>query len=90
MFGSRYDYWKLSAGVSHYKKIPPFGSIYYNAFAGKTYGKVPYMLLDIAPGNEIYYYNKYAFNLMNRYEYVHDKYTGINFSFAGKTPTSSR
>ena len=37
------------------------------------------MMLDIAPGNEIYYYNKYAFNLMNRYEYLHDKYAGINF-----------
>jgi len=37
------------------------------------------MLLDVAPGNEIYYYNKYAFNLMNRYEYVQDKYMGINF-----------
>ena len=37
------------------------------------------MLLDIAPGNEIYYYNRYAFNLMNRYEFIHDKYAGINF-----------
>ncbi|MBL7697995.1 MAG: carboxypeptidase-like regulatory domain-containing protein [Chitinophagaceae bacterium] len=79
MFGSRYNYHKLSAGVSHYKKVPPFGSIYYNVFAGKTFGKLPYMLLDIAPGNEIYYYNKYAFNLMNRYEFVHDKYAGVNF-----------
>jgi hypothetical protein len=79
MFGSKYDYWKMSVGVSHYKKVPPFGSIYYNLFAGRTFGKLPYMLLDIAPGNEIYYYNKYAFNLMNRYEFVHDKYTGVNF-----------
>ena len=37
------------------------------------------MLLDIAPGNEIYYYNKYAFNLMNRYEFLHDQYAGVNF-----------
>jgi hypothetical protein len=79
IFGSQYDYSKLSAGVSHYKKVPPYGSIYYNIFAGRTFGTLPYMLLDIAPGNEIYYYNKYAFNLMNRYEYVQDKYIGINF-----------
>lgn len=78
-FKSRFDYSKLSAGVSHYKKIPPLGSIYYNVFGGQTFGKLPYMLLDIAPGNEIYYYNRYAFNLMNRYEFVHDKYGGINF-----------
>jgi hypothetical protein len=79
VFSSHYDYTKLSAGVSQFKKVPPFGSIYYNVFAGKTFGTLPYMLLDIAPGNEIYYYNMYAFNLMNRYEFVHDRYAGINF-----------
>ena len=47
--------------------------------AGKTFGTVPYIFLDIAPGNELYYYNKYAFNMMNRYEFIHDKYAGINF-----------
>lgn len=79
ILSSNYDYSKLTGSISDYKKIAPFGSIYYNVFAGKTYGTLPYMLLDIAPGNEIYYYNKYAFNLMNRYEYLHDKYAGVNF-----------
>jgi hypothetical protein len=79
VFKSTYDYTKLTGGVSDYIKIAPYGSIYYNFFGGKTYGTLPYMLLDIAPGNEIYYYNKYAFNLMNRYEFLHDKYAGINF-----------
>ena len=36
------------------------------------------MLLSVAPGNEIYYYNKYAFNLMNRFEYIADQYAGLN------------
>ena len=76
---SSYDYTKLSASISDYSKIPPYGSIYYNIFGGKTYGTLPFMLLDVAPGNEIYYYNKYAFNLMNRFEYLHDRYAGINF-----------
>src|SRR5205814_2949225 len=39
----------------------------------------PYMFLDIAPGNELYYYDPYAFNMMNRWEFVHDKYAGIYF-----------
>jgi hypothetical protein len=78
VFKSKYTYDKLSASISDYSKIPPFGNIYYNVFAGRTYGTLPYMLLDVAPGNEIYYYNKYAFNLMNRYEYLHDRYAGIN------------
>ena len=79
VFKSNYNYSKLNGSISDNMQIAPFGSIYYNLFAGKTFGTVPYMLLDIAPGNEIYYYNKYAFNLMNRYEYLHDEYAGLNF-----------
>ena len=79
VFKSGFDYSKISGGVSQYKKIPPFGSIYYNVFGGRTFGTLPYMLLDIAPGNDISYYNMYAFNLMNRYEYVHDRYACVTF-----------
>jgi hypothetical protein len=79
VLNSSYDYTKLAASISDSKKIPPLGTIYYNVFAGKTYGTLPYLFLDVAPGNEIYYYNKYAFNMMNRYEFVNDRYVGINF-----------
>lgn len=75
---SKYDYSKISGGISNLRKIPPFGNFYWNVFGGKTFGTLPYMLLDVAPGNEIYYYNKFAFNLMNRYEYIHDRYVGFN------------
>jgi len=75
---SGYDYHRLEGSISDYRTIPPFGSLYYNVFAGKTFGVLPYMFLDIAPGNEIYYYNMYAFNMMNRYEFVHDRYAGFN------------
>jgi hypothetical protein len=69
VFNSSYDYTKVSVSISDYIKIAPYGSIYYNVFGGKTFGTLPFMLLDNAPGNEIYYYNRYAFNLMNRFEY---------------------
>jgi hypothetical protein len=75
---SSYNYIKISASVYDYLKIPPFGSLYYNVFAGRTFGTLPYMLLDIHPGNELYYYNKYAFNMMNKYEFISDRYAGIN------------
>lgn len=78
VFKSQNDYHKVSGGVSDNVKVAPFGNLYYNVFGGKTFGTLPYMLLDIAPGNEIYYYNRYAFNMMNRYEYIHDRYAGIN------------
>ncbi|MEO5564324.1 MAG: DUF5686 family protein, partial [Chitinophagaceae bacterium] len=76
---SNYNYTKISGSVSDYIKIPPLGSISFQVYGGKTFGTLPYVLLDIAPGNELYYYNKYAFNMMNKYEFIHDKYAGINF-----------
>ena len=78
IFGSSYDYTKIHAGISDYIKLAPYGSLYYNFYGGKVFGTIPYMLLEVPPGNEIYYYNKYAFNLMNRYEYITDRYAGFN------------
>ncbi len=78
ILNSGYSYSKATFSISDYLKIPPIGTIYYGAYAGKLWGTLPYMLLNIAPGNEIYYYNKYAFNLMNRYEYIFDEYGGFN------------
>jgi hypothetical protein len=78
VFKSSYNYTKVSASISDYFKIPPFGNMSWLIYGGKTFGTLPYTLLDIAPGNEMYYYNKYAFNMMNRWEFIHDKYAGIN------------
>ncbi|MCC7400577.1 MAG: carboxypeptidase-like regulatory domain-containing protein [Chitinophagaceae bacterium] len=78
---SGFDYFKISGSVSDYIKIPPYGSFSFNVYAGRTFGTLPYVFLDIAPGNELYYYNSYAFNTMNRYEFIHDKYAGINLDY---------
>jgi hypothetical protein len=78
VFRSSYNYTKLSANLSDNFKIPPFGNISWYIYGGKTFGTLPYTLLDVAPGNELYYYNQYAFNMMNRWEFIHDKYAGIN------------
>lgn len=76
---SNYHYHKAGLTVSDYIKLPPFGSLYYNVFGGKVFGPpMPYTLLEIHPGNEIYYYNKYAFNMMNRFEFISDEYAGFN------------
>ncbi len=79
IFKSSYNYTKLAASVSDYVLVPPFGNLTWMIYGGKTFGTLPYTLLDIAPGNELYYYNKYAFNMMNRWEFIHDQYAGINF-----------
>jgi len=76
---SKYNYTKLLASVSDYIPTPPLGAISYQAYTGRTFGTIPYTFLDIAAGNELYYYNKYAFNMMNRYEFVHDRFAGLNY-----------
>ncbi|MGI8951406.1 MAG: DUF5686 family protein [Chitinophagaceae bacterium] len=78
VLNSSYDYHKIDFTISDYVKLAPYGSLYYNVFAGKVFGTLPYQLLEIHPGNEMFYYNKYAFNLMNRFEYISDKFAGFN------------
>jgi len=75
---SSYQYNKVDLSISDYLKVPPYGTIYYNLFGGKTFGTVPYQFLTIQPGNELFYYNKYAFNLMKRFEFITDQFVGFN------------
>jgi hypothetical protein len=78
---TNYNYQKVSLRISNLVKIAPFGSIRYNIFCGKTFSNtaLPYPLLEIHPGNEYYAYNRFAFNMMNRYEFISDQYAGIHF-----------
>jgi hypothetical protein len=78
---SSYSYTKIFASVSDDVKIPPLGSLSWMVYGGRTFGTLPYTFLDINPGNELYYHNKYAFNMMNRWEFVHDKYAGVNLEY---------
>ena len=73
-----YHYQKISGSISDQISIAPLGVLDYNFYAGKIFGTLPYVFLEVHPGNEVYYYNKYAFNLMNRYEYISDSYAGFS------------
>jgi hypothetical protein len=80
VFKSSYQYQRISTNISHVLRIPRWGKLNYMVYAGKIFSNeaLPFMLLEIHPGNEIYYYNKQSFNLMNRFEYISDEYAGIN------------
>ncbi len=78
ILGGNYSYTKIHAALSQKVRIPNFGQITYNAYAGKIYGdSLPFMLLELHPGNEVFIYNKNGFNLMNRFEYYSDSYAGF-------------
>jgi hypothetical protein len=77
VFGSNFDYHKLVVKVDDYVKVPPFGYTYYAFEAGKTWGTVPYPLLNVHQGNESYFYDYAAYNMMNYYEFISDQYASV-------------
>ena len=78
VFNSAYNYTKYSALVKDVMKISPYGTLSYKVYAGKIDGTLPFTFLENHPGNDLYYYSSSSFNLMNRFEYLSDKYAGIN------------
>ena len=78
VFNSAYNYSKYSLTIKDYMKISPYGTLSYKVYAGKINGAMPFTNLENHPGNDIFYYNRNAFSLMNRFEYLSDKYAGVN------------
>jgi len=78
ILNSGYDYQKARFSITENINIPPLGHLYYTLFTGKYFGTLPYPLLEIHPGNDFLYYNQYAFEMMNTYEFLSDKYAGFN------------
>lgn len=78
LFEGDHDYQRVTLSVADNWRIPPFGQLYVNVFTGKYFGTLPYTMLEQHPGNEFYFYNKYAFNMMNQYEFISDQYVGAN------------
>ena len=77
VLGSDYNYHKLSLFYRHYFLINPIGWTSYRFKAGKTFGRVPFLLMEVHPGNEAYFSSRGAFNTMNRYEFASDTYFSL-------------
>ncbi len=74
-----YQYHKLNFSVKESINVPPFGHISYNLYGGVYSGKLPYPLLEVHPGNEFLYYDRNAFEMMNSYEFLSDRFLALNF-----------
>ncbi len=77
VMGSNFSYNRLTLKVDDKFFINPLGWAYILAEAGKTWGTVPYPLLEVHRGNETYSYDYMAFNMMNYYEFVSDTYLSL-------------
>lgn len=74
---SGFSYHRLDIILTDDFKIKPLGTLNMDITMGKVFGTLPTQLLEIFQGNETYFYNDYAFNLMNEYEFVADMYVTI-------------
>jgi hypothetical protein len=80
LFGSDYNYHKLTVNVDDRIRINPIGYFDYILEYGKVFNPLPYPLLELHGGNETYIYDIYAFNGMNYYEFVSDEYASATIS----------
>ena len=75
-----YEYNRLQVRIKHWFNLSTFGWSKYNIEAGQVWGKLPFPLLKIHSGNETYWYDESAFNLMYYYEFVSDKYISFLYT----------
>lgn len=75
---SDFDYNKSELNIQHDFTDGRIGQLSYTVDAGLVNGILPIVLLDVQKGNDTYYYNPYAFNNMNRYEFATDKYVSLS------------
>lgn len=72
--GSGYEYLKLIGRLDQRVQLGPLGYMRYRIETGKVWGTLPYPLLILHTGNETFYYYDDAFNTMNFFEFISDRY----------------
>ncbi|MEP6947774.1 MAG: DUF5686 family protein [Ginsengibacter sp.] len=77
LFKSDFEFSKWNFYLQHDFTDGRIGQLSYTIDAGLTNGVLPIVLLNVLKGNDTYYYNKYAFNNMNRFEFATDKYVSL-------------
>jgi len=75
--GKTDNYYRFIATMTKKLAINPIGKLTAILEAGKVVGTVPFPLLKLHEGNETYAFDKYAFNLMNLYEFASDTYLSV-------------
>ncbi len=76
---SQFNYQKIKLNLKGTLRLNPIGRSQYTIEAGKIFGKVPYSLLELHPGNQTLVYDELAFNLMNYFEFASNQYASLFF-----------
>ena len=78
---AEFSFHKINISAEQRLRLPPKMFLFYRVDAGKIFGTVPYLLLNIPPGNEYYTSNRSVFNTMVPYEFASDRYISLHSRF---------
>ena len=96
VWNGNYEYHRIQLNLRHWFNIGTLGWSRYNIEFGKIWGKLPYPLLKNHEGNETFWWDESAFNLMNYNEFVSDQYLSFYYThhfggfFLNKVPLMRR
>lgn len=74
---SQFTYHRIILNVTDEIPVRTVGKLRLQGRAGKTFGNIPYLLSELHPGNETYFYYTHAFSMMNQYEFYSDMFISL-------------
>ena len=77
VLGSDFSYQKVNLLIDHSLRLGQLGRTTYRLDAGYIPSTVPYPVLKSHLGNQSAFYNAGAYNLMRYFEFVSDRYAGL-------------
>lgn len=78
LLGGDYNYQKIDLFLEHTARVGVLGRIRYGVNAGYIFGTTAYPFLKVHEGNQSYWLYTNAFNKMNFFEFISDRYvTGL-------------
>ncbi len=75
-----FEFHRASVDFKHRFNLGALGYSKYYVSGGKTWGDLPYVLLNVLPGNENYTFDHLSYNLMNYYEFAVDEYVSLYYT----------
>ncbi|MES2656622.1 MAG: DUF5686 family protein [Bacteroidota bacterium] len=79
ILNSNFEYNRLQLNITHHANTGVLGTADYWLTTGKVWGTLPYPLLDVARGNEVFLYSDFNYSLMNFYEFISDEYAHFTY-----------
>lgn len=80
VLGGDFDYHKFSLKFTHLVRLGVLGRSNYTILGSYIPTTLPYILLEPHLGNQSVFYNAQAYNMMNYFEFVSDRYVSFNLT----------